>query len=380
MVGLGLTALLALPFAVIGSVLAYQAARTVVLAKSMQAWPTVPATLQHVALEDRSSNTKMVVAAYTYAIDGQPYQGTKVSLYGSDSVGGFHQRAFDELQRYVSRALPYPVHVNPLVPGDAILMPVVRWEALAFSLIFVVVLGGAGWGLLIGSWAAAARLRTEMRLVTQYPDEPWRHRVEWSTPRMRSDQDASAFGAVILAVMWNACSSPLLFAVPDRVRAGAYAGVLLLMVVPALGLGLVYWAAVSHVRARRFGNTYLHLDTFPGRQGEPYRGRILAPVSLGETTSVEITMSCTRHYRASGTGARAEVRSETLWQQKTTVPVIRGQSASGDVLLNVDLLLPEDLPDSSRGSGEWWTWQLVAEAALAGADFEAEFEVPVFKR
>ncbi len=72
MVGLGLTALLALPFAVIGSVLAYQAARTVVLAKSMQALPTVPATLQHVALEDRSSNTKMVVAAYTYAIDGRP--------------------------------------------------------------------------------------------------------------------------------------------------------------------------------------------------------------------------------------------------------------------------------------------------------------------
>ena len=50
------------------------------------------------------------------------------------------------------------------------------------------------------------------------------------------------------------------------------------------------------------------------------------------------------------------------------------------MLLNVDLLLSEDLPDSSRGSGEWCTWQLVAEAALAGADFEAEFEVPVFKR
>ena len=43
----------------------------------------------------------------------------------------------------------------------------------------------------------------------------------------------------------------------------------------------------------------------------------------------------------------------------------------------IECAIPAALPDSSS---EWFTWQLAANATLEGADFEAEFEMPVFKR
>ena len=47
--------------------------------------------------------------------------------------------------------------------------------------------------------------------------------------------------------------------------------------------------------------------------------------------------------------------------------------------MKIDLPIPHDLPDSSRDRNEWFAWRLTAFAKLAGADFEADFEVPVFK-
>jgi hypothetical protein len=377
LLGLGLTAVLASPFALIGTVLAHRTVWTVVTTWTMQGWPTAPATLQHVELEAQGSNSRRTRATYSYLVDGRSFNGKTVTLYGADNLGSFQQRAYDELQGYLSRQAPYPVHFNPREPGESILMPVVRWEAVSFSLIFVVLFGGAGYGLLIGAYSGYRRLRIEAALVAQYPNEPWRHRIEWSTGRIQSDQNSAARGAVILAVMWNVCSWPMVFAVPEKLQAGEYGGLLLLLF-PALGLGLVYWAIVSLARARRFGNTWLELDTFPARPGEHLRGRVFAPAALGEAAEVRLTICCEKNVKVSGDKGTT-TRSETLWEQEASAPVVQGQSSSGDSLLKIDFPIPRDLPDSSQDRNEWFAWRLTALAELAGADFEAKFEVPVFK-
>jgi hypothetical protein len=372
---LGLLALFALPFAAIGTVLAHRTVWTVFTTWTMQGWPTAPAALEHVALEASGSNARRTRATYSYAVDGRPFAGKTVTLYGADNLGSFQQRAYDELQGYASRAATYPVHFNPKDPAESILMPVVRWEAVGFSLVFVVLFGGVGWGLLIASFAAHRRLRAEAALVAQYPNEPWRHRVEWSAGRIRSDQYSTALGAVILAVMWNVCSWPTALAVPEKLKAGEYGGLLLLFF-PALGLGLASWAAVSVARARRFGNTWLELDTFPARPGRQLRGRVCAPPALGEAAEVRLTICCEKNVKV---GKRGEsTRTERLWQEEASAPVVLGQSPSGDAVLKIDFPIPPELPGSSREADEWFAWRLTAFAKLAGADFEAEFEVPVF--
>jgi len=51
----------------------------------MQAWPTVPATLDTVELQYPSQHTEKVVAAYRYVVQGATRQGKRVSVYGAAS-------------------------------------------------------------------------------------------------------------------------------------------------------------------------------------------------------------------------------------------------------------------------------------------------------
>ena len=159
------------------------------------------------------------------------------------------------------------------------------------SLIFVVLFGGAGWGLLISSYLRYRRIRTEAALAALYPAEPWRQRIEWSANRIKSSEHSTAIGYVCAAVFWNVCSWPMLFAVPEKLRAGEYTG-LLFLVFPLLGVGLIYWAIVSVARARRFGQTFLVLDTFPARPGEQVRGHVHAPAALGKSSEAKLALSC----------------------------------------------------------------------------------------
>jgi hypothetical protein len=123
------------------------------------------------------------------------------------------------------------------------------------------------------------------------------------------------------------------------------------------------------------------LDTFPARPGEQVRGHVYAPAALGGSSEAKLTLSCERNHRIRNSSGRSGIRTVTVWEQEAASQVLSVQSESGEVLLKVDIPIPDSLPDSSReSSGEWFTWQLAASAVLDGADFEAEFEVPVFKR
>ena len=374
-------ALLALPFAVIGTVMTYVTLHTLLSVLIMQGWPTVPATLLSVELKAASGSgrAERAAASYTYAFDGQHYTGKRVSLYGADNLGSFQRDAYQDLQDHLSRQAPYPAHVNPKAPAESILLPVLRWEVVGFSLVFVVLFGGAGWGIITSAFLRIGKIRKEAALVRQYPDEPWKHRVEWSSGRIGSSQVADAIGETFLAVFWNVASFPVALIVPREVANGRLVA-LTFLVIPLAGAGLAYWALVSLVRARRFGQTYLTLDTMPGRPGSALRGHIYAPKALEEAAEAALTLRCERQYQVSGTDRGATTRTEVRWNHGSATPVVRGQTATGDVMLAVAIEIPAGLPSSSRGPGEDYLWLLSASASLKGADFAAEFELPVFDR
>jgi hypothetical protein len=375
--GLVCLCVFALPFAAIGTAMAYVTLRTLLMVMVMQGWPTVPATLQNVELA-ASGSTERVVASYTYAFNGQQYAGKRVSLYGPDDLGSFHRDAYRELHDYLSRQAPYPLHVNPRAPTESILMPVLRWEALGFHLVFVVLFGGAGWGLIVAAGLRLRKARKEAVLIQRYPNEPWKQRVEWSSSRIESSQRGAAMGEILLAVLWNVTTFPVLVIIPREVASGRYVA-LTFLVVPLAGVGFVYWAFVQLARAKRFGKTYLQLDTMPGRPGEQLRGHIYAPEALEEAANASLNLRCERQYQVSSTNRGTRTVTEVLWTSDSATPVIRGQTPTGDVMLAVALEIPAGLPDSSRGPGDQYLWLLSASAPLKGADFAAEFEVPMFQ-
>jgi len=142
----------------VGIVVAFVTAQTAARVVRMRAWPTVPATLESVELHLAPGTTRRarsVAARYHYAVDGQTYPGTQVSVYAPDSVGSFFDRIYQDLRGHLDRHETVPVHVNPASPSEAVLLPVWRPEVLLFEAVLMLVFGGGGWGLLagrIGPW------------------------------------------------------------------------------------------------------------------------------------------------------------------------------------------------------------------------------------
>ena len=369
----------AVPFAIIGAAVAYRALWTIVSAETMQQWPVVMATLQDVELKPDGQRTEKVVARYTYAVQGHTYEGKRVSLYGADTPGTSQHRAYERLEAYVSRGTPYPAHVDPANPSNVILMPELRWQPLGFMGLFAALFGGVGFGIIIGGLARLRRLRAEAALVAAHPDEPWRQRLMWPGPRIKSDESSMAIGAVVAAAFVSLCTVPMLLAVPEKWQAGEYFGASLLLVFPAFGAFLIGFAAISVARARRFGETWLELETYPGRQGDRLKGRIIAPAALADATKVPVVISCVRHSSVSGGTRSSRIQTRTLWNHEMAAEVFRGQAAHSAVVVPIDVALPPHLPDSSLGDREWFSWEVAASAKLKGRDFEAEFEVPVYK-
>ena len=76
-----------------------------------------------------------------------------------------------------------------------------------------------------------------------------------------------------MAVFWNLISTPLLFAIPEELDKGNTA-ILLAGLFPAVGLGLLVWAAKATRRWLAVGATPLTLDPYPGSIGGQVAGSI----------------------------------------------------------------------------------------------------------
>jgi len=370
--------ILSIPFALIGTFTAYQVIQTIAKTFVMQGWPTVPAIIQSAELEN-SGKSSRAKATYTYQVDGKQYSGHRVSLYSPDNLGSFHERTYNDLEQHLNSKTPFPAHVDPQDPNESILLPVLRFEVIGFQLIFVIVFGALGWALLIGSVIGIRRAKLEAALAKQYPDEPWRHRLCWSTPRIKSTQSSLAIAIVAVALLWNAVSLPILLVIPRELAQGHYF-VLFILLFPIIGMGLGWWAGVATARAKRFGKTYFELSTIPVRPGEELKGMIVAPKALEGAEAAKIKFVCERSYRTTGSDGKRTTKTEVLWKKELSAPVIKGQSAAGDALIKLSIQTPTGFPDSSNQYSEDFTWKLSASAELKGADFAAEFELPVFSR
>jgi hypothetical protein len=380
---LGCLTLLALPFAAIGTMVAYLTLHTLVRVAVEQRWPTVPATLQSVEIKSVDSSNERLVTSYTYVVQGKQYTGHRLSVYTSDNLGTFRQDAYAELRDYLARKEPYPAHVNPKAPDESVLKPVLRWEAIGLYLVFVIVFGGPGWAIIISSCGRLITARREAILCERYPDEPWKQRVAWSKPEIKSSQGIDAIMEVSIALFWNVATFPVLAVVPAEVASGRYVA-LTFLAIPLVGAGLAWWAVVALARATRFAKTYLHLDTMPGRPGQQLRGHVYAPKALAGASDVAITLRCERTYGDTPTnGGRTSSKAgfsgtEDIWRHDSPTQVIRSQDPNGQVKLAVTIDLPAGFPNSWRGQGDQFSWLLSANAPLRGADFSVEFEVPVY--
>jgi hypothetical protein len=226
--------------------------------------------------------------------------------------------------------------------------------------------------------ASIAGRRSKARfdnLKSLHPDEPWRWEPDrWKDGRLRdSARIPLAVTMVVCAAFWNVMAVGVGFTTFER---GAWSEKPNVAVVSTLfllvGLGLIAAAVYFVSAARKFSASTLQMDSVPGVLGGMLSGTVLVPPGVPEGADATITLDCTSFTRGAGRNSNS---SRCLWKDE-----IHGRVSGRS--LPVEFSIPFDLdptdPQEDAGSTTIH-WHLRAEAALPGVDYNARFQVPVFR-
>jgi hypothetical protein len=91
-----------------------------------------------------------------------------------------------------------------------------------------------------------------------------------------------------------------------------------------------------------------------------------------------VALSCVQR-KTSGPTNNLKTTEKTLWRDEKWLKAALPQTQAGLMSLPVYFQLPSDKPESTTGKGDGVHWKLEAWAQVAGPNFDAAFEVPVFK-
>jgi hypothetical protein len=240
------------------------------------------------------------------------------------------------------------------------------WAAFAFSFV--------GLGVMVMALSGRKPAITDDELRRRNPEQPWMWNAEWVSRRI---SDQSSAGTSLLwgfAMLWNAIASTVLVAIPSEIRKGnplAWIG----LVFPLAGVVLLISAVRLTLRALRFRDSKLILDTMPVPIGGTLRGTVEVPHTLTSVTGVMIRLVGLSR-RSSGSETADSI---VCHEERELDPGLLRQSASGTII-PIEIAVPADAPATeTTGENENVFWRLSVDAEVPGIDYTATFDVPVFK-
>lgn len=313
-------------------------------------------------------------AAYTYEFHGQRFSGSRVWLSGgADNIGSYQTRTGNQLRDALRDKRPITVYVNPAVPGESIIDRELRWAMIGFRLIFVLLFGGVGLGLMIFIFRAP---REKDLSDPRFVDSPWLANDDWQASTIRSDSKSTMYVTWGFAAVWNLISAPLPFAIYGEVLEKENYLALVGLLFPLVGAGLLIWAIGRTREWRRFGPTPVTLDPFPGSIGGHVGGTIDVRLPYDAGNRARVTLTNLDSYM-SGSGKDRSRKEKALWQDSQFAQLLPG-SAGTRLTFRFDV--PEDTAesDADQGSDSYHLWRLNISAELPGADLDRDFEIPVY--
>ncbi len=377
--GRWLLTLFALPFAAGGiGMLLLSVLPTLYDWSRMQSWQPVQATLLSARLNVHSgkSRTYSVSARYRFEMAGRVVEGQRVAITeGADNIGDFQQRLGTRLEQALARGQTVRAWADPANPSDAVIDRSLRGGLLAFKMVFVLVFGAVGIGLLVFTW----RSRPETTAPSGNADpSPWLARREWAHNQIRSNKRLEVMVAWGFATVWNLFAWPVTAAsLPQHLRQGNTIATVALGAFVAAGLGLLAWAVRATRDARRFGDLRLVLDPFPGAIGGDFGATLDLPtVPWRGDQRFLITLRCVQHYRTRPAGENStEARERTVWQTEGMPQVLPHGNGTR---LRFRFAVPGGLPASEAPATEYHSWRLQVESTGSDLGLDRSFDVPVY--
>jgi hypothetical protein len=337
----------------------------------MQFWHEVPARVVSAQLNthrgSKSGSTYSVSVHYRYEVAGVAYDGHRPAINTlADNIGSFHENLAWRLESAQRSGIPVPVWVNPSRPQDSVADRSLRLGLLGFQMIFVVLFGGAGVGMLIWGWSLRRSDAHKAERLQTLGGEPWLANRAWADNRIRSSKRWEVWFAWGFAVVWGAIAYPAaLSAIPRAWRNENHIVLCVLVLMVAVGLGLLVWAVRATLDARRHGEVRLVMNPFPGAIGGP-------------DLRFAVTLRCAYHYqtRTGGGDNSSESREQIVWEGEGAAQV-QPQGRGSRVAFR--LSVPKGLPESEQAVGtNEHHWTVLLESTDPALKFSRRFEVPVY--
>ena len=368
--------LFALPFAAVGVWMGWSIGSTLGDAWQMRDWVQVEARLYSAGYTTNSgddSDTYEAYAEYGYRYAGKAYTGRRVGISsGGDNIGDYQRDIGRNLQAAHARGEHIMVYVDPDEPSRAIIDRGIRWGLIGFKMIFVIVFGGVGFGLLVAVWRAP---KEKDKTDPVYADKPWLLNDDWQTGTIRSGSRTAMWGAWVFAIFWNAISSFMPFlAYREITESGNYI-VLIMLLFPLVGISLLAWAVRRTLEWRRFGPAPVTLDPFPGSIGGHVGGTIDLNLPYDPNAKFRLTLT-NIHSHISGSGKNRSRKESARWQDAIVAHAEPGNKGTR-LTFRFDVPEGEHESDADQDSS-YYVWRLNLAAELPGADLDRDYEIPVY--
>jgi hypothetical protein len=219
-------------------------------------------------------------------------------------------------------------------------------------------------------WGEAARLRA------QHPQEPWLWRRDWADRSVRETEELGGWCLWGFTIVWNLFCVPLWFLV--RWQWPMEAKTFLMAAFPVSGALLFLLAVYQTLRRTKYGVSLCRIERSPIPVGSTLRGEL--DVRLRELPPAGFALRLASvHRTVTGSGKNRSVNESILWQDEQTVTHGAMPSANGlRVPFRFDI--PWDCkPCDLSNPSDTVLWRLHASAGVPGIDYEAAFELPVFR-
>ncbi|MDN3648034.1 DUF3592 domain-containing protein [Reinekea marina] len=362
--------LFSLPFLGIGvGFLLFSIIPTIYIGVSAPFWDTVPAKLISANLEvsHGDSTTYLATARYQYQFLGQEYISDRVGISSSnDNIGDWQYDKGRELEWLLSKGRNIEAVVNPRKPHQSYLYPEIRWGLVGFKMIFVVVFGGFGALLFVGSI-----IKKPNTVIVEKSGDDKVIQSAQSKP-IYSSARLTLWVYLGMSVVISMLSFPVVFAFQDEWSSGNKL-IVLALIFPAISVFCIFATVREAWRLKKIGRSPLIMSPFPAGIGGYLGAKVLFNTDYDSLARYQVSLNCIHKY-TTRSGSKSETKEVTRWHEEGFAYIERAQN--NKTLLRFNINIPSKLPQTSEGS-DYHFWRLNIERISAGVKIKRSFTVPV---
>ena len=323
-------------------------------------WVTTPARVVSSVVQSRGS-THSVAIRYAYTANNQRYESSRYSFMDVSSSGRAGKAA---IVRQHPPGSELTCFINPSDPAAAVIergMRPMMWVALLPGL-FVV----------IGIICLVTAFRKAPVVALATAGVPWQNRKDWATGRIESTDRRNFVMTCVFAAIWNAFSWTVIFVTWHDVTQTNSPAKWIILLFPAVGVGLLGAAIYSWLKWLKFGNAVFEMANVPGAVGGALEGTIKLGRFLRFPTGVKVRLCCVRQI-TTGSGKNRSTREMILWESERHLP-----DTGGTDTIPVLFAISVDAKETNGANpDDQILWRLTAKAELPGVDLSETFVVPV---